>query len=67
MDTAEKINQGLLDGQKIRGKDNVELLLKHERGEFYRNVPFERGLFQQCIPNPAAIDEGQYITVQIVN
>ena len=47
----------------IRGTANVERLLKKCRSDFYMNVPFERGLFEQCIPTE--IDgEAQYITVQ---
>jgi hypothetical protein len=48
-----------------KGSNVIKTLLKNFDENYVKKFPFERGQFQQCIPNPRKEDE--FITLQIVN
>ena len=47
-------------------QDYVEHLIKEQKERYNKKFAFERGQFQQCMPNPDPEKKGEMITVQLV-
>lgn len=48
----------------MTGKQFVDRLIKQQEDRYYKRIPYEKGLYHQCIPHPKK--EDQLITLQLV-
>ena len=50
--------------EQASGREYVDTLINQHEHTYQKKIPFERGQYHQCIPNPRK--KNQLITVQLV-
>ena len=50
--------------EQVNGRQYVDMLINQHEQTYQKKIPFERGQYHQCIPNPRK--KNQLITVQLV-
>lgn len=50
--------------EEMKGKSFVDRLIKQQESRYQKRMPFERGQYHQCLPNP--LNDKQLITMQLV-